>query len=170
MRGKRKDLPATLEGMEEFLLDAWARVKEGRPENPELVLRAKQGKLKSNPTTVSLEAGVSRTLIGYDDCRYPTVRQKILGIVDEAEELPVRVPTDMRTINADLRQINRILEQRLKVSLSEQAAMLNRMQKLETEYNDKVNEIARINNRATRNPNEIVGLHIVKSSDKPRAT
>lgn len=164
MRGKRKDLPTTAEGMEQYLLDAWARVKEGRPNNPELALRAKQGKLRANPTTVSEEAGVSRTLIGYDDCRYPDVRRKIQGKDVAAEELPVRVPTDMRTINADLREINRTLEQRLKVSLSEQAAMLNRMQKLETEYNDKVKEIKRIRSRADRNPNEIVGLHVVKPS------
>jgi hypothetical protein len=60
--------------------------------------------------------------------------------------------------------MNRILEHSLKVSLSEQAAMLNRMQTLETRYNDKLEEIKRINGRAARNPNEIVGLHFVKPS------
>ena len=167
MRGKRKDLPATREGMERHLLDAWARVKEGRPENPKLAVLAKQGKLKANPTTVSIEAGVSRTLIGYDKCRYPNVRQAICEKDAAADQLPVRVPTDMRAINEDLKQINRTLEQRLKVSLSEQAAMLKRMQKLETEYRDKAEEINRINSRADRNPNEVVGLHVVRPVDKP---
>jgi beta-lactamase class D len=60
--------------------------------------------------------------------------------------------------------MNRILEHSLKVSLSEQAAMLNRMQTRETRYNEKLEEIKRINGRAARNPNEIVGLHIVKPS------
>jgi beta-lactamase class D len=82
------------------------------------------------------------------------------------EELSVRVPTDMRSINADLRQINRTLEQRLKIALSEQAAMLNRMHKLELEYNDKVDEIARVKARANRDPHEIVGLHVVSSKGK----
>jgi hypothetical protein len=152
--------------MEQHLLDAWDRVREGRPQNPELALLAKQGKLKTNPTTVSQEAGVSRTLIGYDECRYPDVRLKIQGRKAGTEELPVRVPTDMRSINAGLREVNRTLEERLKVALSEQAAMLNRMHKLETQYNDKLEEIKRINGRAIRNPNEIVGLHIVKPDQK----
>jgi hypothetical protein len=166
MRGKRKDLPNTFEGMEQHLLDAWERVNEGRPQNPELALLAKKGKLKTNPTTVALEAGVSRTLIGHEKCRYLDVRLKILGKDAETEEIPVRVPTDMRTINANLREINRTLESRLKVALSNQAAVLNRMHKLETEYNDRLEEIKRINSRATRNPNEVVGLHIVKPDQK----
>lgn len=167
MRGKRKDLPATHEGMELYLLAAVARVKEGRPENPDLAVLAKQGKLKTNSTTVSKEAGVSRTLIGHDKCRYPNVRRAICEKDAAAEELPVRVPTDMRTTNAALRQINRILEQRLKVSLSEQAAMLSRMQKLDTEYENKADEIKRITSRADRNPNEVVGLHVVRPVGKP---
>jgi hypothetical protein len=166
MRGKRKDLPNTFEGMEQHLLDAWERVNEGRPQNPELALLAKKGKLKTNPTTVALEASVSRTLIGHEKCRYLDVRLKILGKDLENEEIPVRVPTDMRTINANLREINRTLESRLKVALSNQAAVLNRMHKLETEYNDRLEEIKRINSRATRNPNEVVGLHIVKPDQK----
>lgn len=161
MRGKRLDLPQTFEDMERHLLDAWLRVKEGRPMNEQLVGQAKKGKLKVTISSVAKEAGVSRTLIGYDGCRYSEVRRKVLG-----EELPVRVPTDMRTINADLRHVNRALEQRLKVALSEQAAMLNRMQKLETEYKDKVDEIERIVRRADRNPNEVVGLHVVKPGKK----
>ncbi|MDN2713696.1 hypothetical protein [Janthinobacterium sp. SUN120] len=121
----------------------------------------------SNPTTVSIEAGVSRTLIGYDKCRYRNVRQAICEKDAAADQLPVRVPTDMRAINEDLKQINRILEQRLRVSISEQAAMLNRMQKLENEYHDKAAEIKRIKSRADRSHNEVVGLHVVRPVDKP---
>jgi hypothetical protein len=157
MRGKRKDLPTTFEAMEQHLLDAWARVKDGKPENKQLIELAKKGKLKVNASSVAKEAGVSRTLIGYDGCRYMNVRRKILG-----EELPVRVPTDMRTINSDLRKHNQMLEASLKLALSENAAIISRMQKLGTQYDDKLEEIKRINGRAARNPNEVVGLHIVK--------
>lgn len=158
MRGKRKDLPTTYSGMEQHLLEAFARLKEGQPENARLIGLSKKGRLKVTPGSVAEEAGVSRTLIGYDGCRYMNVRRKILET-----ELPVRASTDMRSVNADLREINRILEDRLKVALSEQAAMLNRMQKLETEYNDKVEEIARIKARQSRNASEVVGLHVVRS-------
>ncbi|PKB24103.1 hypothetical protein [Janthinobacterium sp. 64] len=167
MRGKRKDLPATREGMEQYLLAAVARVKEGSPENPDLAVLAKKGKLKANPTTVAKEAGVSRSLFAYKECRYPNVRRAICGKDAADDQLPIRVPTDMRAINADLKQINRILEQRLRVSISEQAAMLNRMRKLENEYHDKAAEIKRIESRADRSPNEVVGLHVVRPIGKP---
>lgn len=156
MRGKRKDLPTSFEGMEEHLINAWQRIKAGHPESPRLLELAKKGRLKASPTSVAEEAGVSRTLIGFENCRYAAVRRKILG-----EKLPVRAPTDMRSINSELRQLNKSLEQRLKVSLSAQAAMLNRMRKLELEYNDKVDEIARVKARGQRKPNEIVGLHLL---------
>lgn len=165
MRGKRSDLPTTFEGMVQHLLDAWERVKEGRPQNPKLIEQAKRGKLKATPTSVAIEAGVSRTLIGYDGCRYPDVRKKILGEdEDENKDVPVRPPTDMRTINANLREVNKVLEQRFKAVLAENAAMIVRMAQLETEYSDKVDEIQRISARGKRNQNEIVGFHIVKSN------
>lgn len=157
MRGKRQDLPTNFEGMEQHLLDAWKRIEAGCPTNPQLVELAKKGKLKSTPTSVAKEAGVSRTLIGYDQCRYAMVRRQILG-----QKALVRVATDMRSVNSDLRKINIGLEKRLKNSLSEQAAMLNRMRKLELEYDDKVDEITRVRARATRNPHEVIGLHIVR--------
>lgn len=165
MRGKRTDLPSTRKEMEEYLLEAWTRVKEGRPNNPRLVELRKKGRLKVTISSVAEEAGVSRTLIAFDGCRYPDVRQKILGVSPAGEDIPVRIKTNMREVNNDLREINRILEQRLKVSLSEQAAVINRMMKLEAEYDDKVGEIRRINARGKRSPNEIVGLHIVKPDD-----
>ncbi|WP_143745630.1 hypothetical protein [Massilia sp. KIM] len=147
--------------MEKHLIDAWERIKAGNPENPRLLELAKKGRLKASPSSVAEEAGVSRTLIGYDDCRYAAVRRKILG-----EKLPSRAPTDMRSINSSLRQLNRTLEQRLKVALSEQAAMINRIRKIELEYDDKREEIARLQARAKRNPNEIVGLHLVPPKDE----
>ncbi|WP_323143565.1 hypothetical protein [Massilia phyllosphaerae] len=165
MRGKRTDLPTTFEGMQQHLLDALKRVEEGRPQHPKLIEQAKKGRLKVTISSVALEAGVSRTLIGFDGCRYTEVRKKILGV---NEAIPVRAPTDMRTINANLREVNKVLEQRFKMALSENAAMLIRMGKLEREYADKAEEIQRINNRGKRNQNEIVGLHIVKPGEQNR--
>jgi hypothetical protein len=129
------------------------------PQHPKLIEQAKKGRLKVTISSVALEAGVSRTLIGFDGCRYMEVRKKILGV---NEAIPVRAPTDMRTINANLREVNKVLEQRFKMVLSENAALLIRMGRLEREFEDKAEEIQRINNRGKRNQNEIVGLHIVK--------
>lgn len=163
MRGKRTDLPASYEGMEMHLLEALKRVETGQPQNERLAELAKKGKLKVNISTVAEEADVSRTLIGYDECRYRKVRSKILG---EDDDSPIQTKTDLRSINADLRQINNALEKRFKKTLSENAAMLNRMLKLEEKYNDKTSEIERINARTHPNANEIVGLRIVTDNDK----
>lgn len=164
MRGKRTDLPTTFEGMQQHLLDALQRVEEGRPQHPELIEQAKKGRLRVTISSVALEAGVSRTLIGFDECRYKDVRKKIRG-EEEDQDVPVRAPTDMRTINANLREVNKVLEQRFKMVLSENAAMILRMGELEREYEDKADEIKRINTRGKRNQNEIVGLHIVKPAN-----
>lgn len=55
-------------------------LKRGKPTNPELAEAAKQGRLRVNFLTVSLEAACSRTLINTVDCAYPDVRQAILDI------------------------------------------------------------------------------------------
>lgn len=60
------------------ILDALERVKNNAPLNAELKKRAMVRPIGVNPSTVSLEAGVSRTLIGHDGCNYPEERQAVL--------------------------------------------------------------------------------------------
>ena len=93
MRGERKNWPTTFEAMEQHLLDAWARVRDGKPENKQLVELAQKGELKVTVLNVAKEAGVSRTLIGHDGCRYMNVRRKIV------EEPLVRVSAGSDIIN-----------------------------------------------------------------------
>lgn len=47
MRGKRKDLPASYEGMEKRFLDAIERLKEGKPLCPELQKKPRQASCAS---------------------------------------------------------------------------------------------------------------------------
>jgi predicted metal-dependent hydrolase len=156
MRGKRKDLPASYEGMEKRFLDAIERLKEGKPVCPELQKKAKAGKLRvSDVSAVALEAGgpdekgvwrgLSRTLIGHDNCRYPKVREKIRKAKEgEPGEY------DLKNINSTLRERNRQLEKTNKQLLSSCAAMLVRMNKLESAVKEEVKKLQREQHRGDR--------------------
>lgn len=159
--GKRNDLPKTLEGMKKYLKAALDRVIAGTPNNPDLIALARKRRLKVNITNVTKEAGVSRTLIGFEDCRYPSIREEILGI-----KLPVRTKTDMRSVNADMRAHNKKLENQLEMSLSEQAALLIRISRMASQFDDKMEEHKRIQERGSRRPNEVADLKVVKSEKK----
>jgi hypothetical protein len=142
---------------EQILQEALERVRAMKPQNLELVALARKGKLKFNVSSVAQEAGVSRTLIGMEGCRYPKIRVQII----EAK-IPVRKRTDVRTINADLRAINRELERRLNLSLAERAAMVVRVQKTETAYLAKVDDLKRIRARGVGDPNQVAGSNVTR--------
>lgn len=68
-----------MDSVEEDLLAAFERLVQGRPKDRELRKAATEGRLKINVTNVAKEARRSRTLIGMDACRYPNVRERVLG-------------------------------------------------------------------------------------------
>ena len=70
-------------------LDAIERLKDGRPQHPELREKIKSGKsVKINIRNVAKEAGRARGLIGKEDCRYPKIRQLILAEADASGTVP----------------------------------------------------------------------------------
>lgn len=155
MRGKRKDLPASYEGMEKLFLDAIDRLKEGIPLCPELQKKAKAGKLRVDVSAVALEAGgpdengvwrgLSRTLIGHDNCRYSKAREEIRkGKEGEPGEY------DLKNVNSRLRERNRQLEKTNKQLLSTCAAMRLRMSKLESAVRAEIEKLQRVQNRGDR--------------------
>jgi hypothetical protein len=155
MRGKRKDLPASYEGMERRFLNAIERLKEGTPLCPELQKKAKAGKLRADVSAVALEAGgpdekgawrgLSRTLIGHDNCRYPKVREEIRkGKEGEPGEY------DLKNVNSKLRERNRQLEKINKQLLSTCAAMRLRMNNLESAVKDEIEKLRREQHRGNR--------------------
>jgi hypothetical protein len=155
MRGKRKDLPASYEGMEKRFMEAIERLKEGNPLCPELQKKAKAGKLRVDVSAVALEAGgpdekgiwrgLSRTLIGHDKCRYPKVREEIRkGKMGEPGEY------DLKNVNSKLRERNRQLERINKQLLSTCAAMRVRMNKLEGAVKEKLEKLQREQHRGNR--------------------
>jgi hypothetical protein len=168
MRGKRKDLPASYEGMEKRFLDAIERLKEGKPLCPELQKKAKAGKLRVDVSAVALEAGgadekggwrgLSRTLIGHDNCRYPKVREEIRkGKEGEPGEY------DLKNVNGRLRERNRELEKLNKQLLSTSAAMLVRMNKLEDAVKLEIEKLQREQHRGNRPVHQVPTLVVDNS-------
>jgi hypothetical protein len=155
MRGKRKDLPPSYEGMEKLLLDAIERLKDGKPLCPELQKKAKVGTLRVGVSAVALEAGgldakgvwrgLSRTLIGHDNCHYPKAREEIRkGKEGEPGEY------DLKNVNSRLRKRNRQLEKENKQLLSTSAAMRLRMEKLENAVKAEIAKLQREQHRGNR--------------------
>lgn len=160
MGNTKKETPVSNPRTEKKLWEAFARIQEGKPQNPALVILAKKKKLKITVSSVAEEAGVSRTLIGHEGCRYPKIRMAIL----ETKQ-PMHRQSDARSVNADLRHINHLLENRLKLAVSENAALLNRMHKMEAEYEDRSEELKRIKARGNRDPNQIIGAKMLQSKE-----
>lgn len=65
-------------------LAALTRLRNGMPKNSKLIEDASNGVLKINPSSVALEAGRSRTLIGMEGCKYPEIRREVLASKDQS--------------------------------------------------------------------------------------
>lgn len=117
----KKEVPATTH-VEQELMNALARLQEGKPRNSELTKKAKLGTLKINASTVSLEAERSRTLIGHDGCQYPKVRAAILAL-----KHPVVEPRTAEDVIRRLREDNAQLRMKLKVRDTENANLQLRL-------------------------------------------
>ncbi|ONH84209.1 hypothetical protein APZ41_005175 [Roseomonas mucosa] len=108
----------------EALEEALVRLRIGKPTNPKLAELAVRGKLKVTVTTVAAEAGVSRTLVGVENCRFPDIRRRILEGDDGKEQRPVKgVSAVVRQLRAD----NAELRRQVQVLRSQQAITLARM-------------------------------------------
>lgn len=79
-------------------------------------------------TTVAVEAGHSRTLIGHKACKYPTVRDRVMALRDDSEN-----PTRMQDIVAARRQDVAQLKRELQLAQSQAAALAVRNLQLEQE-------------------------------------
>lgn len=123
------------------LLEALERLKRNEPTKAELILRANQGKLKINPSTVSMEAGRSRTLIGMPNCALSDVRAKVLEAEAASGVYKLRVKA-IRDAKAEVEA----LKQSLQVSNTALASALIRISILEArlaeyEPTDKVTKM-----------------------------
>ena len=90
--------------IEQDFIDAIARIKDGRPQDPELREKLARGKsVKITFATVAKEANRARGLISKLNCRYPEIRQQILLEMGEVATTRDDVIVSLRTQVAELR-------------------------------------------------------------------
>jgi hypothetical protein len=146
----KKRVAAPMSEVEKAFHTALDRLKEGKPNNPDLAKKAKLGKLRINTTTVALEAGgrdsktgkwrtASRSQIGHAKCRYPRVRAAILGLKIE----PEGVPTRQDELNRKLRTEIQALRMERDIARSQMAAMIRRMDQVDKEVENRIKHAKR---------------------------
>jgi len=137
---------------EQAFFDAIERLKQNRPNHPELQKRARLGTLFVNFSTVALEAGHSRTLIAHDGCPYPRVRAAIQGATEPAVE-----PRSAEAVIMKLRQENADLRRQIALGASQRAALLRRMRALEKAASREIRRAKRERAEPRPNPNIMIG-------------
>jgi hypothetical protein len=150
---RRKRRLPSVGGVEQELLDALERLKQGRPNDPILARKAKLGILRINATTVAKEARRARTLISHDACAYPRVRAAIIAFA-----VPVAESKTLADVNRRLREDNVELRRAVKIARAEAAAMLLRMERLAKDANREVKAVQRRERRGKRDPNSVAGI------------
>lgn len=68
------------DGAEKRLIDAITRIQSGDALDPDVKKAILNGKSAFSFSLVAKEAGVSRTLIGHKNCRYPALRMKLIAL------------------------------------------------------------------------------------------
>lgn len=132
-------------------LDALKRLQAGAPRNPKLILQKKSGKLRINVSSVALEAGRSRTLIGYKGCQYPEIRATIQI---RRENSTPKAKTQSK--QKELRDEIRVLNERLKAADAVNASLLLRLCELEESLDRSMRAEARMS-ESLSNPDQIIG-------------
>lgn len=90
--------------VERDFMEALERLERGIPRQPRLRTLLSKGALRVSISSVALEAGRSRTLIGTADCAYPAIRKRIM----DGQRLPAQRRTQDDII-AQLRRDNHTL-------------------------------------------------------------
>ena len=98
---KLKQEAPGVDAIEQDFMDAITRLRAGKPRHKMLKESAARGKLKINPSTVALDAGHSRTLIGKKVCRYPRIRALIEGTKVATNALPTTYTQLIERLRSD---------------------------------------------------------------------
>lgn len=148
-------------GVEKELMDALKRLEDGKPNNPDLLKKARLKKLRINATTVAKEAGRARTLIGHDGCAYPRVRAAI-----KRHEEPGGPSTSFEDVNRSLREQNAELRKTVLIAASRLAAMIRRMDAVDKAAAEAVKKAKReaANKGNVSNANQVAGARLIRKA------
>lgn len=127
-----------IDRIEQDFLSALDRLRSGKPTNAKLAKMATLDTLRITVSTVALEAGHSRTLIGHKNCKYPGTRDRILALREDRDE-----PRTAADIITRKREEVAALRRKLAISHSEMAALVRRLDQLQAETKRKARRVAR---------------------------
>lgn len=113
------------------------RIEAGEPETAKLQTRAARGTLKMSPTTVAIEAGVDRHLIGSPNCLYAAEHALIAALMAKRGTSP-----SLRRQLDEARREKREALDRLERSRTVSIHLLTRMHKQDLEMKRLQEEIA----------------------------
>lgn len=107
---------------------ALARLVANEPTHELLIDRASKGELKITISSVAMEAGRSRTLIGHKNCSLPEVRKQILEIMENGPD-----SAQARRALSKVSRRLKVLEKQLAERDTIQTALVLEVSKLRTE-------------------------------------
>jgi hypothetical protein len=128
MKERKLHPPIPVDGIDKDFLDALMRLQAGRPKNKDLATSAKKGTLRVNVISVAKEAGHSRTLIGHKACKYPSTRDFIIALKGDPDN-----PTRLQDVLTKKRVESVRLTRELKLAQTQNANLLSRILRLETD-------------------------------------
>lgn len=168
MAGKRKSLDKPEARTVDRLEAALERLKAGQPTHPKLIEALKLRKLRAwSPTALALESGVSKKSFDREGSNYPEIWQKqqeIKALVKEGK--PTIASRSTTDVNRLLRERNKELEHQNKMLLTENAALVRRIQAVDPEMTRKLREQERLAARGSRNPNQMPAKSSTDNPDK----
>ncbi|MFW8591057.1 hypothetical protein ACOI22_09670 [Glaciecola sp. 2405UD65-10] len=109
------------------LIDALERLLAGQPENRELMRKAREGKLKINPSSVEKEAGLSvGSLRRHLDIRKMVENKSLVSRVanDESSQTPIEVlQAEVKALKNNKTQANKKKKEYLELARSHEKAL-----------------------------------------------
>ena len=164
MPRKRLEAPP-VNATEQRFLDALHRLKEGKPTEPRLKKAASLRRLKIGFSSVAHEAGLSRTLIGHEGCKYPRARAAVIAAMT-----PVAQPRTAAEVISSKREEAAFLLEALQVRDSVNAALVLRLSQVEKEAGRKIRLAAREVENAAADANRVAGGGLSISTRRPSGT
>ncbi|MBK5152475.1 hypothetical protein IQ285_32775 [Burkholderia sp. R-69608] len=137
--------------------NALDRLVAGEPTDKMLEIKAKRGTLRIGPSSVAVEAGRARTLIGHAKCAYPRIRT----LIEMHMEEPTEPPTSFEEINRNLREDNKALQLAVKLAMSRVAAMHRFVKKTERDAERRAKEAQRQIEAMRERSNRVDGANVV---------
>lgn len=157
MSDKINKQPDEVKSTKDRLREALDRLKDGKPTHPDLIRAMKLGRLRPwSPTVLARESGISKKSFDREESNHKWAwqeQQELKALLKQGT--PTDTPRSTTDVNRALRTHKKELEHSLKLVLSENAALVMRLQSVDGEMARKLRERERIAARGDRHPHRM---------------